>query len=307
MFSPGHVEPPGYLPPPPPPTSFHPQLSQPFTSSHQAQQQVRVGGPFSTGNTPTGLPLYGPGAVGYPFGPSALMPSGGWASTPPRSPYDPDNPPFSGLKTYPVMLSELGILKETCLELSYHSALQFAMIFKAESNELTRTHDVDTANAFKAAMEKLYIMITWCNSNGVMEDGNYAITPDIRHCLELAFRWVYMYNFDLDRHKNGEVPGYGLNNIIHIANAALAMSPHDEDVLRNHVMSLPFFPVLLEEFDKLKSAIDRKNLREEFSMAVAPFRPYGGRGLRHKLRRHYKLTRRHKPKRHYKLTRRHKP
>ena len=281
------------------------------STSQQHAQPVHASAPFTTGKTP-GPPKAGPYAPGggYPFGSSEGMPPGGWASTPRRSAYDPDNPPFSGLRTDPAQLSELGIMKETCLELAYHTALQFAMIYITQTSNTT--FDDATEKAFVDSVKNLNYMVQWFHQNGGTVDGNLEITPDIRRRLDIAFRWVYMYTHDNQIAAEASAaglphpPGYGMDELIRVAKAALANSPHSKHVLTTHITTLPFYFALVDEFAELKDAIDRKNLEMEFAPGAEAFRARGGRGLRHKLRRHYKLTRRHKPKRHYKLTRRHK-
>jgi hypothetical protein len=269
--------------------------SRHFTSNYQAPQQyVREPAPFSTGNTPAARAAW----VGYPFGSSAQMPPGGWSSPTLPSPYDPNIPPFSGLRTpAPVVLSELGNLKEMCLELAYHSALQFAIVYKSEKQHPTH---LDGGEKFRDVMKKLYEMIKWSYNADILEDGNYYIAPHIRHKLELAFKWVEMYNVNLEN------PMWSDNDLIDQADGALAQSPHSDEVLEGQVAHLQFFPLLEKVFAQFKNATNRKNSAQKHSLSAAAF-SRGGRGVRHKPKRHYKLTRRHKPKRHYKLTRRHKP
>jgi hypothetical protein len=289
-------------------TSYHPQStemevepSQHFTSNYQAPQHyVREPAPFATGNTPAARAAL----VGQAFGSSAQMPPGGWPSPTPPSPYDPYNPPFSGLRTPPpVELSELGILKEMCLELAYHSALQFAIVYKTEKRNPTHP---DGGKKFREVMKELYEMIKWCYNANILEDGNYYITRENKHILELAFKWVEMYNVNLVNLENLENPRWTDEEIIDQADGALAWSPHSDEVLEGVVAHLQFFPLLEKKFVEFKNATNRRNLRQKYSLSAAAF-SLGGRGVRHKPKRHYKLTRRHKPKRHYKLTQRHKP
>jgi hypothetical protein len=286
----------------PPPREMEVEPSHSFTSNYQAPQQQyqqyqHQPAPFATGNTPAARAAW----VGYPFGSSAQMPPGGWPSPTPQSPYNPNIPPFSGFRTPPVMLSELGKLKEMCLELAYHSALSFAMVYKREKTKPFFT-DADEEK-FGDIMRKLYDIIVACYNADVLEDGNYQIMPHIRHKLELAFKWVDMYIVNLE---NLENPRWSADDLEHHANVALAQSPYSDEVLKDQVAQLPFFQLLQEVFPQFQNATNRKNFKSEGSMAAAAF-ARGGRGVRHKPKRHYKLTRRHKPKRHYKLTRRRKP
>jgi hypothetical protein len=290
----------------PPPREMEVEPSQRFTSNYQAPQQQyqhyqHQPAPFATGNTPAARAAW----VGHPFGSSAQMPPGGWPSPTPPSPYDPNIPPFSGLRSPPsVQLSELGKLKEMCLELAYHSALQFAIVYKTEK---TKPFFMDgDEEKFRDVMKKLYEIIIWCYNADVLEDGNYCIAPHIRHKLELAFKWVEMFNVNLANFANLENPMWSDDQLIDVADGALANSPYSDEVLEGQVAHLEFFPLLEKIFPKFQNATNRKNSQQKHSLSAAAF-ARGGRGVRHKPKRHYKLTRRHKPKRHYKLTRRHKP
>jgi hypothetical protein len=289
----------------PQPTKMEVEPSQRFTSNYQAPQQQyqHQPAPFATGNTAAARAAW----VGYPFGSSAQMPPGGWPSEGQRMEvsFNPKAPPFSGLRTPdPVVLSELGKLKEMCLELAYHSVLSFAMVYKREKTTPFFT-DADEKK-FRDIMRKLYNIIAACYNAGVLEDGNYKILPHIHQKLMLAFKWVDMYIVNLEDLENLKNPRWSDAELIHQANLALANSPHSDDVLQGQVAHLPFFQLLEEVFPQFQNETIRKNLQSEGSLAAAPFKA-GGRGVRHKPKRHYKLTRRHKPKRHYKLTRRHKP
>jgi hypothetical protein len=292
----------------PPPREMEVEPSQRFTSNYQAPQQQyqqyqqyqQQPAPFATGNTPAVRAAW----VGYPFGSSAQMPQGGWPSVDQRlaASYNPKAPPFSGLRTpNPVVLSDLGKLKEMCLELAYHSALQFAIVYKTEKTQPFFT-DGDEEK-FRGIMRKLYDIIVACYKADVLEDGNYQIMPNIHHKLKLAFKWVDMYIVNLE---NLENPRWSDDELIHHANVALANTPYTDQVLEDQVAQLPFYQLLEEVFPQFQNATNRKNYEQEGSLAAAAFAPGGG-GVRHKPKRHYKLTRRHKPKRHYKLTRRRKP
>jgi hypothetical protein len=289
--------------------SRHSRHSRPTFGSHrqstkmeveQPQQYEHQPAPFATGKTAAAAAAW----VGYPFGSSEQMPPGGWPSKSPA--YSPDRAPFDDLRSpNPVVLSELGKLKEMCLELAYHSALQFAIVYKTEK-EKPFFKDGDEEK-FRDIMRKLYNIIVACYNARVLEDGNYKIMPHIDQKLKLAFKWVDMNIVNFEKLENLENPRWSDDELIHHANLALANSPYTDEVLKDQVAQLPFFQLLEEEvFPQFQNATNRKNFQQEGSLAAAAF-ALGGRGVRHKPKRHYKLTRRHKPKRHYKLTRRHKP